>query len=211
MDELLAAADPRRWGFNLGWRPRRTRKGQDNSLLLQQVQDVLEEYRDFLPLTVRQIYYRLIGNYGYEKSKDQQTRLYDLVVAARRAQVIPFEHIRDDRFVREEPFFYGSVDDFRDTTRSMAESYRRDRQEGQRQYLELYCEAAGVVPQLVRVTEPYSVPIYSGGGYDSVTAKYDVAQRIGLLRRVDDGIYRAQLTREEEEREELIRELGDKS
>ncbi len=36
--------------------------------VLAQVEDVLETYRDYLPLTIRQIFYRLVGNYGFEKT-----------------------------------------------------------------------------------------------------------------------------------------------
>ena len=38
-----------------------------NMALLDQIQTVLEEYREQLPLTCRQIFYRLVGSYGYDK------------------------------------------------------------------------------------------------------------------------------------------------
>ncbi len=33
-----------------------------------------------------------------------------------------------------------------------------------------------MVPQLERVTNPYSIPVYSSGGFDSVTVKHSVAK-----------------------------------
>jgi hypothetical protein len=49
---------------------------------------VLGEYADFLPLTIRQIYYRLVGVYGYEKSKGASNQLGEILNKARRAKVI---------------------------------------------------------------------------------------------------------------------------
>jgi hypothetical protein len=40
------------------------------------------------------------------------------------------------------------------------------------------CEAAGMVPQLARVADPFGVSVISGGGFDSLTAKHDLAQEI---------------------------------
>lgn len=53
-----------------------------------------------------------------------------------------------------------------------------DRQQGQQQYLEVWVEAAGMASLAWDVTERYSVPVYSSGGFDSLTSKYDAARRI---------------------------------
>ena len=37
--------------------------------LLAQVDAVLDEYRDHLPLTCRQVFYRLVGTVGYAKDE----------------------------------------------------------------------------------------------------------------------------------------------
>ena len=44
------------------WQPRR-----DTVDLLGKVRAVLEEYVAHLPLTIRQVFYRLVGAYGYDK------------------------------------------------------------------------------------------------------------------------------------------------
>ena len=54
------------------------------------------EYEDYLPLTVRQIFYRLVGAYGFEKTERAYERLGNHLVRARRAQIIRFDAIRDD-------------------------------------------------------------------------------------------------------------------
>jgi hypothetical protein len=63
---------------------------------LRAAEGVLEEYRAHWPLTVRQVYYRLIGAHGYEKTEDFYKKLGNHMANARRARVIPFEAIRDD-------------------------------------------------------------------------------------------------------------------
>jgi hypothetical protein len=42
--------------------------------------------------------------------------------------------------------------------------------------IRVYCEAAGMMPQLERVCEPYSIPVYSCSGFDSVSAKYQLKE-----------------------------------
>ena len=77
-------------GFIANYRPR------TNAGLLDQVQLILDEYREQLPLTCRQIFYRLVGRYAYEKNELAYKRLCELLNKARRGGLIPFDHIRDD-------------------------------------------------------------------------------------------------------------------
>src|SRR4051812_35009559 len=44
-------------------------------------------------------------------------------------------------------------------------------------YIELWCEAAGMVPQMERVANRYSIPVYSTGGFSSVTVTSEIADR----------------------------------
>src|SRR5215468_2401462 len=53
--------------------------------LLDQVKEVLDEYVDHLPLTIRQIFYRLVGKHAYEKSDLAYQRLIEHLNRARRA------------------------------------------------------------------------------------------------------------------------------
>ena len=146
-------------------------------VLLEQVEEVLEEYEDFLPLTVRQIFYRLVGVYGYDKTENAYDNLAEKLNRARRAKMIEFSAIRDDGVSVLRSQFYGGVEDFQDETMRRARSYRRDRQQDQKSYLELWCEAAGMMTQLRRVADEYSVPVYSARRFSSLTANRNVAER----------------------------------
>jgi hypothetical protein len=142
--------------------------------VLGQVLEVLEEYAAHLPLTVRQIFYRLIGAYGYEKDNKAYKRLCEYLNRARRARLIGFDDIRDDGVSVLASRFYADPEGFWDEAVRRARSYRRDRQQGQRQYVELWCEAAGMMPQLQRVADEFSVPVYSSGGFVSASAVWEM-------------------------------------
>jgi hypothetical protein len=57
-----------------------------------------------------------------------------------------------------------------------AERYQRHRQDGQPQRLQIWCEAAGMVPRIASSVRAFGVPVLSSSGFDSVTIKH----RIGL-------------------------------
>ena len=147
-------------------------------MLLDQVLSVLKEYRAQLPLTLRQIYYRLIGAHGYDKDANAAERLGDLVNRARRAKMIPMAAIRDDGGVKEYPPSWRDAPHFIERVRETAATLRLDRSHGQPVRLIVMCEAAGMVPQLAHVAHEYGVPVLSSGGFDSTTEKHDFAANI---------------------------------
>lgn len=146
------------------WAPR-----AKNRELVGQVQAILAEYADHLPLTVRQVFYMLVGRVGYEKTEVGYDKLGEMLTRARRARMIPFESFRDDGIVIYESASFVGVDDFWGEVGGQAERYRRDRQEGQRYRVELWCEAGGMAPQLSRVAGEFSVPVIPTGGFQSVS------------------------------------------
>jgi hypothetical protein len=139
--------------------------------MLGEVQEILDEYREQLPLTNRQVLYRMMGKFGYEKSIEQQ--LYQLMRRARRARLIPMDAIRDDGGLQEEVYFWDNADQWIEATRQEAQNVRLDRQAGQKKRLVVSCEAAGMVPQVARVANPYGVPVISSGGFESLTEKHE--------------------------------------
>lgn len=151
----------------------------DESLaLVDQIEGVLNEYRVHLPLTMRQVFYRLVGSQDYAKTERDYKRLLEVANRARRAHLLRFADIRDDGVTIEKPYCFTSLEAARDNLVDHAEAYNRDRQEGQEQRLMVFCEAGGMVPQLVRVCRPYSIPVQSAGGFDSSTAKHALAQQL---------------------------------
>jgi hypothetical protein len=148
--------------------------------LVRQAKEVLDQYRDYLPLTARQIFYRMVAAFDYDKTEQAYGRLCEALVKARRAQVIPFSAIRDDG--TEEAGSSGGFDgtaDWWKTIKTHARYYRRDRMEGQPVAIEVWCEGASMAPQLGRVTSVYGINAYGTGGFSSVTVTKEIADRVG--------------------------------
>jgi hypothetical protein len=161
------SARPR--GFIEHWAPRPETRG-----LLDRVNQVLAEYAD--PLTLRQIFYRLVGVHGYDKTELAYNCLGEILNKARRARLVPMDAIRDEGFTSAVPSFFTGADDFVDAVGAAAQNLRLDRQRGQPSRLALWCEASGMVPQLQRVADPFGVAVYSSGGFDSLTDKHRIGE-----------------------------------
>lgn len=156
----------------------------DNLHWLRRAQEVVEDYRASWPLTVRQVFYRMVASHNFPKREADYKNLVGIIAKARRASMlstdngIPFEAIRDDRGRAQDPFYYDSPADFVEHVEGWAKAYRQDRWYGQEQQVELWCEAAGMLPIVAGIAAPYSLRVSSGGGYDSATAKNKLAVRV---------------------------------
>lgn len=159
------------------WRPQAR-----TQVLLDQIATVLSDYADHLPLTGRQVFYRLVATMDYPKTENAYKNLLEVLNRARRAGLVAFDDIRDDGVTVIEPDGFDDMSDFWRVVSAWATSYRRDRQAGQSVACEVWVEAAGMVPQVARAVERFGVPVYSSGGFDSTTAKYSAARRV--IRRV---------------------------
>jgi hypothetical protein len=143
------------------WRP------HDETLrLLELVRAVLVEYAEYLPLTLRQVFYRLLGAHGYAKTEQAYERLGETL---NRARLISMGDIRDDGGTTIAANMWASAEEFLDTVRDQAGRLMLDRTAGQRKRLVVTCEAAGMVSQLARVANSYGITVMSSGGFESVT------------------------------------------
>lgn len=162
-------------GFISKWSPKEKARA-----LVSAVQQILEDEYEYLPLTLRQIFYRLVVKDAIEKTeKAYKNTLIETMITARRAQWIDMDAIRDDGFQQNRAPGYGSVDDLIDTILYSIDEFTLDRQLGQEKQLILWCEAAGMVPQLQRVANDFSIPVYSSGGFDSLTSKHKIGRLLG--------------------------------
>jgi hypothetical protein len=151
---------------------------QDTLELIARVNAVLGEYQDHLPLTLRQIFYRLVGAHGYEKTERAYERLGEHLVRARRARLIPMAAIRDDGGAIITPTMWANAEEYLVAVRAQAGELMLDRTAGQKARLVVLCEAAGMAPQLARETRPFGITVMSSGGFDSVTEKHAFAAEL---------------------------------
>lgn len=164
------------------WKP----KG-DAAYWVVKTKEVLDGFREEWPLSVRQVFYRLVAAYDFEKTEAAYGKLTGYVSRARRAGFIPWEAIRDGGQGKSiSAQFFVDAEHFEQSVLEWAETMKLDRQRGQENVIELWCEAGGMVPILQRVAGPYSARVNSGGGYDSVTAKHRLAGRVA--KRAEQGL-----------------------
>ena len=69
--------------------------------LLEHVQAILDEYPAYLPLTLRQIFYRLVGAYDYPKTEAAYERLASILIEHAGLELFGWGAIRDDGGARE--------------------------------------------------------------------------------------------------------------
>lgn len=146
--------------------------------ILRQVQEVLDEYSRYGPMTARQIFYRLVGEYGFEKTEQAYNRLASYLVRARRARMIDFDAIRDDGTSVRGGGGWSEKGQFWRAVQGTAKSYTLDKQLNQPYSIELWCEAAGMLPMLANMVSDWNIPVYSTGGFSSVTVTHEVSQRV---------------------------------
>lgn len=154
------------------WRPHR--KGRE---ILDAVGSVLDEYAAYLPMTGRQLFYRLVALGVMDKTENAYDGLLEKLNRGRRAGLVPWDAIRDDGVTLHQGWGYDGPPSFWQRERIRAEMYELDRLTDQPVGLEVWVEAAGMLPQVARVADDYSVPVQSSGGFDSVTAKHTAARR----------------------------------
>jgi hypothetical protein len=146
--------------------------------LLEIVKQVLVEYEEYLPLTLRQIFYRLVGAHGFEKSERAYANLGGHLASARRAGIIPWDHIRDDGLTDLTPRSWEDMGDLLEACVNTARDFRLDRQYNQPRRLFFCIEASGMAPQIGRIADRYGVRVLSSGGFDSLTVKHDLAAEL---------------------------------
>jgi hypothetical protein len=149
------------------------------ALIIDQTREVLLEYGRYGPMTVRQIFYRLVGQYGYDKTERAYKNLAEYIVKARRARLISFSSIRDDGGkVAGGSWGYDTVDEFLEELADYSTSFRRNPTDGQPHHIMLYCEAEGMVPMLGQMTSPWGVEVTGTGGFSSVTVTHRIAREV---------------------------------
>ena len=138
-----------------------------NQVILDAARQVLVDYNSHLPMTVRQVFYVLVGRQVIEKTKNAYRNVAWLLNMARRAGVVPFEHIHDRGTTL--PFsLLGdlSAEDLTSSLNYRVRLFELDPLAEQPRRVILWCEAAGMLSQLKRVGGRYGVKAIAGGGFE---------------------------------------------
>jgi hypothetical protein len=156
------------------WRPTRRICAK-----LDVVQGVLATYHDQLPMTVRQIFYVLVARLVIQKTALEYRNLAYVLRKARRARIIPFEHVHDQGSTLPGALLgFSDAGDLAWLIRHEVRTFDLDPLTAQPHPVILWCEAAGMLAQLKRVGAPYGVDAIAGGGFDSITDKWKIVQLV---------------------------------
>jgi len=167
---------------------RRARISPAKQPLLQAILRVLDEQRDFWPLTDRQIHYALLNDpplrhaskpdSGYCNDRHSYQDCCDLLTRARLTGEIPWNAIADPTRPVATWNVYQSVAPFiREQLDGFLKDYCRDLQQSQPNHIEIVGEKNTIDNIVSPVAGEFCIPVTLGRGYCSLPPRYDMAQR----------------------------------
>jgi hypothetical protein len=137
---------------------------------------IVRELRADQPMTVRQLFYRLVSSGVIEKTETEyKGTVCRLTAEMRRAQEIPFGWIADNTRWMRKPRTESSLEE---ALRNTAETYRRAVWDNQNAYVEVWLEKDALAGVLYRITEAWDVPLMVTRGYPSLSFLYEAADAI---------------------------------
>jgi len=146
--------------------------------LIEAVNAILEEYAG--PLTLRQVYYRLVAAHTIANRQQEYKRLSRTLVKARLAGLVDDTRIVDR--VRT-PFRVSCWDDLRDFLETVRRAYRREKWTSQRFDVQVWCEKDAVAGVLQPITDEFEVTLYPCRGYNSYSALKEAGRGINGIPR----------------------------
>ena len=137
---------------------------------LNKVKVILEELQEYKPLTLRQIYYQLVGKDYIENNKSQYTMLSGLLKWARIDGYISWDDIEDRVRVLHSGAGWSDNEQFiKDELNNFLAGYRRDLMQTQDKYIEVWIEKDALSSIFKRVTLPYCISTVVCRGFSSVS------------------------------------------
>ena len=152
---------------------------QHNIDKLNLVKEILEDLKSYKPLTLRQVYYQLVGKGHIENNKSQYVMLSKLLKWARIDGHILWSDIEDR--VRD---YHGSggwdnVDDYiQSEIHGLFKYYSRNLAQTQPKYIEVWIEKDALSSIFTNVAERYYVPVTVCRGFSSVSFLNDFKNRL---------------------------------
>jgi ParB-like nuclease family protein len=153
------------------------------------VRMILDEQRDYWPLSDRQIHYRLLGpdaplthaskpGSKYVNNKSSYRSLTDLLTRGRINGLIPWDAIEDvTRPVSTHRAFGSTAHFFRQELGNFLKGYWRNRQQSQPDHIEIVAEKLTVQTILKSVAKEYTIPLTISRGMSSLPPKKEIHDR----------------------------------
>lgn len=161
---------------------------------LRAAQRIVEDLREYWPLSIRQIHYNLLNDppltqtpkdskfdiehYRYRNDKSSYNKLVRLLNPARFTGQIPMAAIDDATRPQIKHIGFQSVSQFvSQEMKNFLAGYHRDRQQDQPRHLEILGEKNTLMSVLKKVSHEYYVPLSLARGFCSIPVWRDMAER----------------------------------
>lgn len=146
---------------------------------LNKVNETLAELADYKPLTLRQIYYQLVGKGFIENKVSEYGMLSVLLKHARLENLIPWEDIEDRVRAFHNLSGWDDAEQFkRQELDSFLRGYRRDLMQTQETYIEIWIEKDALSSIFKKVATPFTIPVVVCKGFSSVSFLNDYRERL---------------------------------
>lgn len=164
------------------------RMSSANMERLMEVNAIVEEYQHKgYVLTLRQLYYQLVGRDIVPNKQSEYKKLSRILKEGRMAGIVDWSAIEDRLRFPSKP---ASWDGPKQVLDACIDQFELPRQVGQPYYIEVWIEKDALSGVLKKVTEPYHIPIVVNRGYASASSMFD-----SFFRFVRDGAYKDRVTK----------------
>ncbi len=141
--------------------------------------EVLNDLAQYRPLTLRQVYYQLVGKGYIKNNKSQYGMLSKLLKNARINGYIPWECIEDrSRSCHVLTGWDNSRNYITDVTERFLTDYKRDFLQTQEKYIEIWIEKDALSTLFTKAAGPYGVSVVVCRGFSSVSFLNEYKTRI---------------------------------
>jgi len=157
--------------------------------LLDAVLKILNDHRDYWPLSVRQVHYRLLGPLApllhaakpdsrYRNDKASYRAAIDILARGRVAGLVPWEAIDDlTRPVKLNAAFRHPAEFFKQEFASFLNGYWRNRLQSQPYHIEIVAEKLTVQSILQDVAREFTMPLSISRGMNTLSPKKAIRDR----------------------------------
>ncbi len=127
------------------------------------------------PMTVRQVYYRMVSAQVIDKTEAQYDTVCRLLTAMRRDREIPYGWLADATRWQRKPRTFSSLPEMLENSQRF---YRRAIWDSQKVYVEVWLEKDALSGVLFDVTAEWDVPLMVTRGYPSLSFLHSAAAEI---------------------------------
>lgn len=141
--------------------------------IIEAAHEILSQHN---PMTVRQVYYRLVSRQVIKNNRSQYQAVSKALVEARKEGLVPWEWIEDRLRRPRHVSMWQNLSNFAETAQR---AYRKNVWETQPYYLEAWLEKDALSGIFEEVLRPFGVTLNVGRGYDGWDSLCKAADRYG--------------------------------